>query len=193
MDQRKVGGFLKVLRREKGLTQEQLAEHLRVSARTVSRWETGNNMPDLSLLVELADFYKVDIREIINGERKSETMNDELQDTLKQVAAYGEQDKAQILNRIQVINILGLLMGLGSMLLNFMDLPRQALFFEILTNCMIGFAAGAILATLLYINGILERISGNPKRQKAWKAIGVAGFVLVAVCLLAAAVYSFVK
>ena len=66
----------KELRKEKKLTQEQLAEHFNVSNRTVSRWETGINMPDLSLLIEIADFYNVDIREILDGERKSENMND---------------------------------------------------------------------------------------------------------------------
>lgn len=42
------------------LTQEQLAEHFCVSSRTVSRWENGNNMPDLDILIGLADFYEVD-------------------------------------------------------------------------------------------------------------------------------------
>ena len=44
MDQKKIGGFLKELRREKGVTQEQLAERLGVSSRTVSRWETGGSL-----------------------------------------------------------------------------------------------------------------------------------------------------
>ena len=61
MDQQKIGRFLKELRKEKNLTQEELAEKLNVSGRTVSRWETGTNMPDISLLVELADFYNVSI------------------------------------------------------------------------------------------------------------------------------------
>ena len=67
MNQKNIGSFLKILRKEKKLTQEQLAEQFNVSSRTVSRWETGSNMPDLSLLVELADFYNVDISEIIDG------------------------------------------------------------------------------------------------------------------------------
>ena len=71
MDQKKTGSFLKQLRNEKKLTQEQLAEKLQITSRTVSRWETGSNMPDISMLLELADFYEVDIREIIDGERKS--------------------------------------------------------------------------------------------------------------------------
>ena len=62
MDQSKIGAFLKSLRKEKNLTQEQLAEQLNVSGRTVSRWETGSNMPDISLLVELAEFFGVNYR-----------------------------------------------------------------------------------------------------------------------------------
>ena len=40
-----------------------------LSNRTISRWETGSNLPDISLLVEIADFYELDIREILIGER----------------------------------------------------------------------------------------------------------------------------
>ena len=50
MDQIRIGAFLKALRKEKGLTQEQLAEKLAVSGRTVSRWETGSNMPDIGMM-----------------------------------------------------------------------------------------------------------------------------------------------
>ena len=91
MNQQKIGGFLKRLRKETGMTQEQLAEQFSVSSRTVSRWETGSNMPDVSMLVELADFYNVDIREIIDGERKSEMMDKETKDTLKKVAEYATE------------------------------------------------------------------------------------------------------
>ena len=93
MNQQKTGELLKHLRKEKGLTQEQLAERFYVSSRTVSRWETGNNMPDLDMLIELADFYNVDIREIIDGERKSENMDSETKDTLKKVAEYAVEEK----------------------------------------------------------------------------------------------------
>lgn len=70
MDQAKIGSFLKALRSEKHLTQEQLAEQFYTSSRTISRWENGKNLPDISVLIELADFYGVDIREILDGERK---------------------------------------------------------------------------------------------------------------------------
>lgn len=93
MNQKQIGLFLKELRKQKGLTQEQLAEMLGVSDRSVSRWENGNNMPDLSILVELADYYEIDIREIIDGERKGENMNNELKDTLLKVADYSDTQK----------------------------------------------------------------------------------------------------
>lgn len=71
MDQKKIVKFLKHLRKNKELTQEQLAEHFCVSPRTISRWENGNNMPDVDILVRLADFYDVDIRELIEGEKRT--------------------------------------------------------------------------------------------------------------------------
>ncbi|MBR2038771.1 MAG: helix-turn-helix transcriptional regulator, partial [Lachnospiraceae bacterium] len=77
MNQVKIGEFLRELRKGKGLTQEQLAEQFNISRRSVSRWETGSNMPDVGLLIEIADFFDVDIREIIDGERKSENMEKE--------------------------------------------------------------------------------------------------------------------
>lgn len=93
MNQKQIGLFLKELRKQKGLTQGQLAEMLGVSDRSVSRWENGNNMPDLSILVELADYYEIDIREIIDGERKGENMNRELKDTLLKVADYSDTQR----------------------------------------------------------------------------------------------------
>lgn len=92
MDQKKIGLFLKDLRKEKNITQEMLAEKLNISNRTVSRWETGNNMPDISLLVELSELYHVSIPEIVDGERKSEEMNQETRDTAIKMAEYSKND-----------------------------------------------------------------------------------------------------
>ena len=57
MDLVKTGAFLKELRKEKNITQEELAEQMGVSRRTVSRWETGSNMPDMDVLIDISDFY----------------------------------------------------------------------------------------------------------------------------------------
>lgn len=95
MDTRKIGGFLKALRKEKGLTQEQLAELLLVSGKTVSRWETGTNMPDLSLLIQIAEFYGVEVQEILDGERKEGSATPEFKETLDKIADYGRLKKEQ--------------------------------------------------------------------------------------------------
>ena len=78
MDQKKIGSLLKELRKEKGLTQEQFAEIVNVSNRTVSRWENGNNMPDLDILIQISDYYGINLRELLEVERKSDKMNKEL-------------------------------------------------------------------------------------------------------------------
>lgn len=97
MDTRKIGGFLRMLRKEKGLTQEQLAEQLFVSGRTVSRWETGTNLPDLSILIRIAEFYGVEVKELLNGERerKSGMMDREWKETLTKVADYSRLEREQ--------------------------------------------------------------------------------------------------
>ncbi|MBQ5436860.1 MAG: helix-turn-helix transcriptional regulator, partial [Firmicutes bacterium] len=100
MDQIKAGAFLKDLRKEKGITQEQLAEELGVSDRTISRWETGNNMPDISLLVEIADFFDVSIPEIIKGERKSEEMKEESKEVAETMSYYAKAEKEQLVKSI---------------------------------------------------------------------------------------------
>lgn len=109
MNMIKIGKFLQELRKEKGITQEQLAEQLGVARRTVSRWETGNNMPDLDILVELSDLYSVDLREILSGERKSENMDQELKETVLQVADYSSEEKNRMLRRMHWLFVAGLI------------------------------------------------------------------------------------
>lgn len=69
MDTVKIGKFLSELRRERELTQEQLGESLGVTNKTVSRWENGNYMPPVEMLMELSKFYGVSINEILSGRR----------------------------------------------------------------------------------------------------------------------------
>lgn len=99
MDQQKIGAFLKELRKEKNITQEQLADEMRVSRRTVSRWETGSNMPDLDILIDISEYYGVDLKDILNGQRKSEDMDKELKDTVLKAAEYSNEDKEKMNKR----------------------------------------------------------------------------------------------
>lgn len=93
MDQKKIGAFLRMLRKEKEITQEQLAEKFGVSGRTVSRWENGNNMPDLAVIIQIAEYFDIEVRELLEGERKGASMNKEMNETLKKVADYSKIEK----------------------------------------------------------------------------------------------------
>lgn len=169
MNQKKTGEFLKQLRKEKGLTQEQLAEQFYVSGRTVSRWETGSNMPDLSILVELADFYKIDIREIIDGERKSETMNIETKDTLKKVADYTAEE-----NKKLKLKMADMMIGAAILLIFCTWLYETNGFGGIIPEqpCrnIISFTLGLSTATLalnvMYLFGVFDRIK---EKKFFWK------------------------
>ena len=99
IDQTKIGNFIKLLRKEKGQTQEELAEFLGTSSKSVSRWENGKTLPDLSVMVELADHFDVEIGEIIDGERKGETMDMETKKDLMKIADYADKRKKQAIIR----------------------------------------------------------------------------------------------
>ena len=143
MDQKKVGLFLKTLRKEKNMTQEVLAETLNVSSRTVSRWETGSNMPDISLLVELSEFYQVGIPEIINGERKSENMNQEPKDTAIKMAEYSKNELN--IEKRKLITVLLMIFGVFIMISALAIFPNESSWGSIYATI-----GGAILTVGIY-------------------------------------------
>ena len=69
MDQIKIGKFIASCRKEQGFTQSALAEKLGISDRAVSKWETGKSMPDSGIMLELCDFLKINVNELLSGER----------------------------------------------------------------------------------------------------------------------------
>lgn len=121
MDQMKIGSFIKGLRKEQGLTQEQFAEQFRVTRRTVSRWETGNNLPDLDILIEMADYYDIELRELLDGERKGEEMDKDLEETVLKVAEYSNEDKIKVTKRMNLLFIGGVIAATVYTILFFTD------------------------------------------------------------------------
>ena len=92
MDTVKIGKFLKELRKEKGLTQEQLGEKVGVTNKTVSRWETGTYMPPVECLVILSDIYTVSINEIVAGQRlREDEFTDAAEENLTEVLQLNEE------------------------------------------------------------------------------------------------------
>ncbi len=157
MDLQKIGTFLKELRKEKELTQEQLAETLNVSRRTVSRWETGSNMPDLDLLVEMADLYQVDLRELLNGERKKEPMDKELKETVLQVAEYSNAEKQRAATTTRVYFVIGILSLIANAIINMMDM-EETFWTGFLKGGTFALALIAMVFGILYTTGAMMKI-----------------------------------
>ena len=71
MNQEAIGKFIAECRKEKGLTQLQLAEQLNITNRAVSKWETGKSCPDASIMLELCNILGITVNELLSGERIS--------------------------------------------------------------------------------------------------------------------------
>lgn len=72
MNQVKIGKFIAEMRKEQNLTQKQLADKLGISDRTISKWECGKGMPDVGLMIPLCEEIKINVNELLSGERLSE-------------------------------------------------------------------------------------------------------------------------
>ena len=164
IDQIKIGRFLRDLRKEKELTQEQLAEKFGVSSRSVSRWENGNTMPELGILVELADYYEVDIKEIIDGERKSEIMKKEEKDTLRKVADYAEAEKKLVVKRRCIVTFVGTLVCALSIMVGYIVFPTLSED-SFLRSGNLGLGIGIIGLALLW-GVVIHENHKNSKQDK---------------------------
>ncbi len=188
MDQKKTGSFLRELRKEKQLTQEQLAEQFGVTNRSVSRWENGSNMPDLSILVELADFYDVDIRDIIDGERKGDDMNKEEKERLLIVADYAEKEKNTLLMRLRIISIVGLVSLIAGLTMMVISRDNNLPVYDYLMGTLMGVAIGALLVAVFYSTGVLENM--RKRKRKLMKVFLVIGILFLLGTFIAALVAS---
>ena len=163
MNQEKIGKFLKELRKQKGLTQEQIAEKFHVSNRTISRWENGNNMPDLDILIELSDYYEVGLREILNGERKSGNMDKEMKETVLQAVDYTNTEAEHYNRRVRICNGIALLLILVYIIMKDTSLYDNSIIMVGL-DIVQGFAVGMLFGGLLYSSRYGARIRAFKKR-----------------------------
>lgn len=108
MDQKKIGSFIAKLRKAKQMTQEELAEKLGVNSRSVSRWETGTCMPDLSLFKPLSTELEVSVNELLSGERiEKEKYQEKFEENVVNVVS--DVKKKNRLSNIIVMVLLGIL------------------------------------------------------------------------------------
>ena len=191
MNQKKIGSFLKELRKEMGITQEEFAEKLDVSSRTISRWETGANMPDISLLVNIAEIFNVSIPEIINGERKSEIMEKEVKEVAEAMSNYAAAEKSVILKRVKLISIIGLISLVIGLVMEAINYDSMIPIYECMKETCLGFGVGALATMVLYTTGILEKIKN--RKSKQMKIVAIFFFFFIAICIIVSLILTIIE
>ncbi len=164
MNQKKFGTFLKELRKEKGLTQEQLSEYLGVSNRSVSRWETGTNMPDIDLVIELADYFDVSIEELLEGERKAESMDEKTKESLLKVADYGNEERLLLIKRLNILFLIAVAAFIVYFVLDVRGLTSEGVYANI-ADAALGLDFGMLLVGALFTSRYGKRIRAFKQRM----------------------------
>ena len=132
MDQLKIGKFIAECRKMEGLTQMQLAEKLNITDRAVSKWETGKAMPDSSIMLELCDILKINVNELLSGERIiMENNNQKNEQLLLDMAKELEQKNKTVWRAMWVI----------------------------MTVCIIALFAGLFIAAYLIPEGVWQLVT----------------------------------
>lgn len=152
MDQKKIGEFIKQIRKETGLTQRELAEQLGMSDKTISKWECGNGLPDFTALKPLCKILHITVNELLSGERiSSDTYSMKAEENMMSLLQENENSKKGkkvqfILGGVLAILalfylILGYAGGQGFSLWNFFDVSSA---FVLALICAAGvFLSGA--------------------------------------------------
>ena len=133
MDQVKIGKFIQKLRKEQNLTQKELAEKLNVSDKTISKWETGNGMPDLIFLKPLSDIFGITVNELLSGELVDEKeMKKKTEENLMNALKYSHDEIKR--NKLNMIIIL---LGIGLFTFTLLFLIRSLKIWFILISLII--------------------------------------------------------
>ena len=104
MEQEKIGKFIAKLRKEKRLTQQELAEKLGITDRAISKWENGRGLPDLSLLMPLCKELNISINELLSGEYlKEENYNEKLEENIIKTIDYSNKKIKKNKNRFIIV------------------------------------------------------------------------------------------
>lgn len=109
MNQEKIGKFIAECRRKKNMTQQELAEKLGVSDRTIGNWENGRNMPDLSLFKPLCDELDISLNDLMSGEVvKSKEYQEKLEENIINTISYTNK---KLENKNNIIGLLLIIFG----------------------------------------------------------------------------------
>ena len=125
MDQIRIGKFIAACRKEKNLTQAQLAQKLCVTDRAVSKWETGRSLPDASLMLSLCEILGISVNELLVGERETEdNKNQKNEQLLLEMAKALEQKNKTVWRAMWVLMTVSIVALLGGLLAAALLIPE---------------------------------------------------------------------
>ena len=106
MDQIKTGRFIAEQRKANGMTQWQLAEKLSVSDKTVSKWECGNGLPEVSLMLPLCELLSINVNELLSGERlDADSYKQHAEENMMKLIDERKENKRKLILEVVVILI----------------------------------------------------------------------------------------
>lgn len=170
MDQEKIGKFIFECRKEKGITQEQLAEKLGVTNKSISRWENGKTMPDISLFESLCDELDISINELLSGKR----INDKKTSVKLSIAVLIDYSRYIKRKNKRIILTILFIMSLLPMLLNQYGGLKGVQEISGLINL---FNPIGIISVILFMFGVWLPLK-NDKINKILGGVGVIGIVI---------------
>ena len=154
MDQIKIGQFIKSIRKEKNLTQREVAEKLGISEKTVSKWETGNGLPEVSLMLPLCELLEISVNELLSGDRLDEKQYyEKAEQNIMSLMEEKAQAKTKLILAF-IIVIVNCLAGATLILL------AGLLELQTWLRIVLSIVAAVIIATGISIACVLERDAG---------------------------------
>lgn len=120
-------------------------------------------MPDLDILIDIADYYEVELREILDGERKSEKMNKEMEETVLKVADYSNEEKSRLMAKLHVFSWIGVVAFIITIILGAMGLADDGITEDIASFCG-GLAFGMLIIAVIYTSRYIHKFNAFKRR-----------------------------
>lgn len=165
MKQERIGAFIAETRKQLGMTQKELAKKIGISDKTVSKWECGNSIPDISYLEALCDSLDIKVNELLSGERLTDkSYSEKAEENIMNLIKENETNKKG--SRVQLI--LGIILTLASFLFILFNVANRSLnhlldYFDLITLLVLVLLCTAIVLlskkrTRQDIIGLLQKI-----------------------------------
>lgn len=176
MDQIKIGQFIEERRKNKNLTQLQLAEKLNITDRAVSKWENGKSLPDASIMIDLCKELEISVNELLSGEViKMEEKEKKAEENLLELKRQKEEADKRLLAMEIVIGVFGSVFLLTMVLIaSFVSMPDWLRYVLIGVGAVVLFAMAFIAVRIEQVAGYYECTKCHHKYVPTYAQVNLA-------------------